>query len=75
MRNRCTLIPVKPTMSARSQRSQSIGSTFSSIERDGMLARRECRQERQAGHRQVGPFAEERQAHTPFPSTKPRNED
>ncbi len=31
MRNRCTLIPVRPTMSARRQRSQSIGSTFSSI--------------------------------------------
>ena len=31
MRNRCTLMPVTPTMSARSQRSQSIGSTFSSI--------------------------------------------
>ena len=31
MRNRCTLIPVMPTISARWQRSQSIGSTFSSI--------------------------------------------
>ncbi len=31
MRNRCTLIPVMPTMSARRHRSQSIGSTFSSI--------------------------------------------
>src|SRR5208283_6186464 len=27
----CTLIPVRPTMSARAQRSKSIGSTFSSI--------------------------------------------
>ena len=31
IRNRCTLIPVTPTMSARAHRSQSIGSTFSSI--------------------------------------------
>ena len=31
MRNRCTLIPVRPTISARRHRSQSIGSTFSSI--------------------------------------------
>ena len=31
MRARCTIIPVTPTMSARAQRSKSIGSTFSSI--------------------------------------------
>ena len=58
MRERCTLIPVRPTMSAPAQRAKSIGSTFSSIRVTRVLGRGQCRQQGQAGDRQVGRLPE-----------------
>ena len=74
MRNRCTLMPVTPTMSARAQRSKSIGSTFSSIRVTVCSPGRQRRQQRQACDRQVGPLAHERQGvlHPPVGDLEPR---
>ena len=61
MRNRCTLMPVTPTMSARAQPVEVDRLDVLVDQGDGVLGRREGGQQRQAGDRQVGPLAEERQ--------------
>ena len=74
MRNRCTLIPVTPTMSARGTALPVDRLDVLVDQGDRVLAGRQRGQQRQARHRQVGPLADERQRmlHSPVRDLEPR---
>jgi hypothetical protein len=61
MRWRCTIMPVTPTISARAQRSKSIGSTFSSMMVTVCSAGVSAAEQRQRRDRHVGALADEGQ--------------